>query len=149
MALIPGYTVNVFQPTSFGNYNCLNFKVCRTWKRLFNFIQESRRGVNVRKPPWSVANEVTVDTIKCELIYFSLLTPYSVKTVLDHFLIKSLCSIIAQNLECFPSPVSLLFHLRLESAAVKVSPNFAVRADLKLPDAIPVVVKKTKKQRSS
>ena len=54
--------------------------------------------------PEVLANEITVDTIKCELIYFefSLPTPYGVKTVLDHFLIKSLCSIIAQKSRMFP-----------------------------------------------
>lgn len=87
---------------------------------------------------------------EAELIYFSLPSPYRVKTVFDHFPGNLFFFyILRENPKCFPSPVSISFIPSCPSfsklpcgvgigktSTIPSSNDFSKFADLKFPDTI-------------
>ena len=83
----PATLFTFFQQTSMGSWKWLSFNFSCALKILFNFLHKSWRGNN-GTTSLKYCKLTTVDTTKSNLVYFSLPSPYSVKTVFDHFLIN-------------------------------------------------------------
>ena len=100
---------------------------------------------------------------EAKLIYFSLPSPYRVKTVFDHFPGNLFFFyILRENPKCFPSPVSISFIPSCPSfsklpcgvgigktSTIPSSNDSSKFADLKFPDTIPVEIRKRKQHSSS